>query len=82
MVAVVGPSGAGKSTLLRCINRLVEPSGGSISFQDKNINLIHGYELRKYRAQIGFIFQNYNLQKASYHQYVLQLKLPKLLTME
>jgi len=62
MVAVVGPSGAGKSTLLRCINRLVEPSGGSISFQDKNINLIHGYELRKYRAQIGFIFQNYNLQ--------------------
>ena len=62
MVAVVGPSGAGKSTLLRCLNRLIEPSGGSISFQDKNISLIHGYELRKYRAQIGFIFQNYNLQ--------------------
>ncbi len=62
MVAVVGPSGAGKSTLLRCINRLIEPSEGSVSFQDKNISLIHGYELRKYRTQIGFIFQNYNLQ--------------------
>ncbi|MFL5203249.1 MAG: ATP-binding cassette domain-containing protein, partial [Microvirga sp.] len=28
--AVIGPSGAGKSTLIRCINRLVEPSGGEI----------------------------------------------------
>ena len=30
MLVVLGPSGAGKSTLLRCINRLVEPSGGEV----------------------------------------------------
>ncbi len=29
--AIIGPSGAGKSTLIRCINRLVEPTGGEIS---------------------------------------------------
>ena len=62
LVAVVGPSGSGKSTLLRCINRLIEPSTGNIFFKDENINLIKGIKLRKYRSQIGFIFQNYNLQ--------------------
>ena len=31
-MAIIGPSGAGKSTLIRCINRLVEPTGGEITF--------------------------------------------------
>ena len=31
IVSLIGPSGAGKSTLIRCINRLVEPTGGSVS---------------------------------------------------
>ena len=36
-VAVLGKSGSGKSTLLRCINRLVEPTGGSIFLGDDEI---------------------------------------------
>ncbi len=62
MVAIVGPSGAGKSTLLRCINKLVEPSGGSVFFKGENVYSMNEVKLRKYRSQIGFIFQNYNLQ--------------------
>ena len=36
-VAIIGPSGAGKSTLIRCINRLVEPSSGSIILRVKTL---------------------------------------------
>ncbi|MDG0872284.1 phosphonate ABC transporter ATP-binding protein [Paenibacillus thiaminolyticus] len=60
-IAVIGPSGAGKSTLLRCINRLIEPSEGSISFQGKRIDQMNAKELRQARARIGMIFQHYNL---------------------
>ncbi|WP_374019715.1 phosphonate ABC transporter ATP-binding protein [Paenibacillus thiaminolyticus] len=60
-IAVIGPSGAGKSTLLRCINRLIEPSEGSISFQEHRIDQMKAKELRQARSQIGMIFQHYNL---------------------
>lgn len=60
-IAVIGPSGAGKSTLLRCINRLIEPSEGSISFQGQRIDQANAKELRNVRSQIGMIFQHYNL---------------------
>jgi ABC-type multidrug transport system ATPase subunit len=40
LVAIIGPSGTGKSTLIRCINRLVEPTKGSIDFYGKDIERI------------------------------------------
>lgn len=61
IVGLIGPSGAGKSTLIRCINRLVEPSGGSVRLGDVEINRLNGRELRRIRRRIGMIFQEYAL---------------------
>ena len=63
-LAVIGLSGSGKSTLLRCINRLIEPTSGRITWNeidvtDKNANL------RMIRRQIGMVFQQFNLVKRS-----------------
>lgn len=60
-IAVIGPSGAGKSTLLRSINRLIEPTEGSIEFLDQRIEKANKSELRKIRSKMGMIFQHYNL---------------------
>lgn len=60
-LAVIGLSGSGKSTLLRCINRLIEPTSGSIVFDGANVTHIKGDALRHYRQQIGMIFQQFNL---------------------
>ena len=61
VIAIIGPSGAGKSTLIRCINRLVDPTGGSILLDDIEITALSRRELRKVRRRIGMIFQEYNL---------------------
>ena len=61
VVGLIGPSGAGKSTLIRCINRLVEPTGGSIYLNDTDLARLGGAELRKARRRIGMIFQEYAL---------------------
>ncbi|MCL7939326.1 phosphonate ABC transporter ATP-binding protein [Halomonas sp. ATCH28] len=61
VVAIVGASGAGKSTMLRCINRLVEPTSGSIKLNGTElVKLRHG-ELRRARRKIGMVFQGFNL---------------------
>ena len=60
-IAVIGPSGAGKSTLLRSINRLIEPTEGSIEFLDQRIEKANKSELRKIRSKMGMIIQHYNL---------------------
>lgn len=57
-IAVIGPSGAGKSTLLRSINRLVEPTGGSIDFLGHRVDQANSKELRQVRSKIGMIFQH------------------------
>ncbi|MDD2331959.1 MAG: phosphonate ABC transporter ATP-binding protein [Candidatus Cloacimonetes bacterium] len=62
-VILLGLSGSGKSTLLRCINRLVEPSSGSINFTGKNVTTASKAELRIIRREIGMIFQQFNLVK-------------------
>ena len=60
-VGVIGRSGAGKSTLLRCINRLVDPSEGRISFQGNDVTGLQGKALRDWRSSCGMIFQQFNL---------------------
>ena len=61
VVAVIGTSGAGKSTLIRCINRLVEPTAGSIRLGATEIVGLPTRELRVARRRIGMIFQEFNL---------------------
>jgi len=60
-VGVIGRSGAGKSTLLRCINRLVDPSEGRITFGGKDVTALRGRDLRDWRSSCGMIFQQFNL---------------------
>jgi phosphonate transport system ATP-binding protein len=60
-VGVIGRSGAGKSTLLRMVNRLVDPTAGSIRFGDIDVTKLKGKELRDWRARCAMIFQQFNL---------------------
>ena len=64
-VVLIGLSGSGKSTLLRCINRLVEPTSGTIIFDGVDVTKARGQELRGIRRRIGMIFQQFNLVKRS-----------------
>jgi len=58
---VIGLSGSGKSTLLRCINRLINPTAGSIIWNGVDLAILEGEELRKARRKIGMVFQHFNL---------------------
>ncbi|RUR41219.1 phosphonate ABC transporter ATP-binding protein [Vreelandella populi] len=61
VMALIGPSGAGKSTLIRCVNRLVEPTQGSIRLEETEITRLSGNALRQARRSMGMIFQEYAL---------------------
>jgi phosphonate transport system ATP-binding protein len=61
MVGVIGRSGAGKSTLLRMINRLADPTSGSIRYGDVEIAGLKGEALRRWRRDCAMIFQQFNL---------------------
>ena len=61
VLALIGPSGAGKSTLIRCINRLIEPSGGSVLLDGVDLASLRTRALRRARRRIGMIFQEYAL---------------------
>ena len=60
VVSIIGASGSGKSTLLRCINLLETPTSGQIIYRDKNV-LDRSYNPNKYRANVGMVFQSFNL---------------------
>src|SRR6266849_835152 len=51
-LALIGPSGSGKSTLLRCLNRLVEPTGGSVRFDGRDIRALDPRDLRRRAALV------------------------------
>ncbi|CCM73992.1 phosphonate ABC transporter ATP-binding protein [Rhizobium mesoamericanum] len=61
MVGVIGRSGAGKSTLLRMINRLQQPTSGSIHFAGVEVSGLRGQALRNWQRDCAMIFQQYNL---------------------
>lgn len=61
IVAIIGPSGTGKSTLLRCINRLINPTSGSITVAGQDITKLSGRNLRLARHHVGMVFQEFNL---------------------
>ena len=75
-VSVIGCSGAGKSTFLRCINRLIDPTEGSIVFNGEDVTKMSKRQLRGVRRRISMIFQHYNLvYRASAIENVLQGRL-------
>ena len=61
ITGIIGRAGSGKSTLLRMINRLIEPTEGTIEFNDTIITEIKGKALRKWRSECAMIFQQFNL---------------------
>jgi len=62
ILVVMGLSGSGKSTLVRCINRLIEPTAGSVTVDGENVLNLSIKELRKFRQKhFGMVFQNFAL---------------------
>jgi ABC-type polar amino acid transport system ATPase subunit len=59
-VVIIGPSGSGKSTLLRCIAGLEPVDGGQIVFLGTDLGAV-GRNIHRYRAEIGMVFQSFNL---------------------
>lgn len=60
VISIIGSSGSGKSTLLRCINLLETYEAGTIRFHDQDI-LENTKKIDAYRANVGMIFQSFNL---------------------
>jgi len=60
VVVVIGPSGSGKSTLLRCLNHLEKATAGHIFIDGVDV-LDHKTNINKVRAEVGMVFQSFNL---------------------
>ncbi len=60
-VAIIGLSGAGKSTLIRAVNKMHDITEGSLTVDGVEVSTLSGKALRKFRRNIGMIFQSFNL---------------------
>jgi glutamine transport system ATP-binding protein len=60
VLCVIGPSGSGKSTFLRCLNRLEDPTGGTVRVGDFDLT-DPKVDINKVRRHIGMVFQQFNL---------------------
>jgi glutamate transport system ATP-binding protein len=67
-IVIAGPSGSGKSTMLRCVNALESIDSGEITFDGRSVSAA-GKGIYKLRAEIGMVFQSFNLFP---HKTVLQ----------
>ncbi|MGO3732989.1 MAG: ATP-binding cassette domain-containing protein [Vagococcus sp.] len=61
IVGVVGESGSGKSTLLRLLNVMEHPTKGDIIFNGTSVSKWNQEETRRYKQQVGMVFQQFNL---------------------
>lgn len=61
LMVLIGPSGAGKSTLLQCIDHLIIPDAGEVWLEGKKLDSGDRKALCDFRAQVGMIFQDFNL---------------------
>jgi len=68
VITLIGSSGSGKSTLLRCLNLLEVPSAGKLFLEGQEVDyrlrdgaLVETSDIRRYRASLGMVFQNFNL---------------------
>src|SRR5215212_7672820 len=57
-LAIVGPSGSGKTTLLRLVNRLIDPSAGTVRVEGRDVQSVDAVTLRR---RIGYVFQGVGL---------------------
>ncbi len=62
-VCIIGLSGAGKSTLLRSINQMHQITGGKLTVDGVDVSALKGKQLRRFRRNIGMVFQSFNLVK-------------------
>jgi len=87
-LTLVGPSGSGKSTLLRCLNRLEEPTQGSVRMDTRDIKELDPLQLRRRAALVlqtpvlfeGSVADNLQTQPASAHVDLSQPRLARALT--
>lgn len=79
ILGFIGKNGTGKSTILKITNQLVKQDSGLIKYQDKDISLMNDKELRNFRKEVVYIFQNANLlnNKSVYYHLSLVYKLNK-----
>ena len=77
-VGIIGLSGAGKSTLLRTINRMHDITSGTLTVDGQEVKNLKG-KLRKFRRNIGMIFQSFNLvTRTTVIRNVLMAKVPEM----